>query len=64
MQAAGQTTQAIGDFVRDPQLLDGRRVVIWMINAANVGRTAPDWKLPPLEKLNRPSSESSPAPHR
>jgi len=61
MQAAGQTTEAIGDLVRDPQLLEGRRVVIWIVNAASVGRAAPDWKLPPLERLTRPTSDPAPS---
>ena len=42
----GHTTEAIGDFVRDPTLLEKCRVVVWVNHFASVSET--DWSLPPL----------------
>lgn len=43
--AGGQTSGALKDFLRDPALLDGCRVLIWINEAANFNSDG--WALPP-----------------
>ena len=46
MIGGGHTTEAIGDFVRDPTLLDKCRVVVWVNQFFSFSEA--EWNLPPL----------------
>ena len=48
VSAAGGTVEPIRDFVRRPELLRGRRVVVWILNNSLLADPADSWQLPPL----------------
>jgi hypothetical protein len=48
MSAGGQVSQGVIDLVRDPSLLVGRRVVVWVSNTGEVGLFDKRWKIPQL----------------
>ncbi len=50
VSTAGGTTAPIKDFLRRPELPRGRRVVVWIFNAALLGYPQSEWALPPLPK--------------
>lgn len=50
VSTAGGTVAPIKDFLRRPELLRGRRVVVWILNAALLGYPKEEWALPPLPK--------------
>jgi hypothetical protein len=50
VSTAGGTTAPIKDFLRRPELLRGRRVVVWILNAALLSYPQSEWNLPPLPK--------------
>jgi SGNH hydrolase-like domain, acetyltransferase AlgX len=43
----GATVEVIKDFARDPELLKGRKVVVWILRNAGLGKTT-GWDLAPL----------------
>jgi hypothetical protein len=45
LAGAGQTTQAFKDFLRDPQALEGCKVVVWLV--CSTGLDAQHWPMPP-----------------
>jgi hypothetical protein len=48
MAAGGQVCQAVIDLARDPSLLAGRRVVVWVSNTGQVGLNDKRWNIPHL----------------
>lgn len=49
MAAGGQVTQGVIDLARDPSLLAGRRVVVWISNMGTLGPVDERrWRIPPL----------------
>jgi hypothetical protein len=50
VSTAGATTAPIKDFLRRPELLRERRVVVWILNAALLSSPKSEWALPPLPK--------------
>jgi hypothetical protein len=50
VSTAGGTTAPIKDFLRRPELLRDRRVVVWIFNAALLGYPKEEWALPSLPK--------------
>ena len=51
-RAAGHRVQAIGEMVREPDFLEGRKVVVWLSHHPAFG-TPGAWTLPPLPPVAR-----------
>lgn len=50
VSSAGGTTDPIKEFLRRPELLKGRRVVVWILSNSLLSYPADAWTLPPLPK--------------
>jgi hypothetical protein len=49
--SSGATVDAIKDFAREPELLQNRRVIVWVTTAGSVFGAGKSWSLPNLPKL-------------